>query len=72
MVIFYVLVYIEISKKSGIFAIVDDAPSWIVIQVVNHEKTQSRRLDGLTNFIFLAKPKKLIPISTNELFGVRH
>jgi hypothetical protein len=29
--IFYVLIYIEISKKSGIVAIVDDAPSWIVL-----------------------------------------
>jgi hypothetical protein len=26
-----VLIYIEISKKSGILAIVDNAPSWIVL-----------------------------------------
>jgi hypothetical protein len=31
-VIFYVLIFIEISKKSGIFAIDDDAPSWIVTE----------------------------------------
>ncbi len=37
-VIFYVLIYIEISKKIGILAIVDNAPSWIVTEGVLTQK----------------------------------
>ena len=72
MVILYVLVYIEISKKSGIFAIVDDAPCWIVLQVVNHEKARSRRLDGLKKLHLPGKAENLLPVTTNEVFGGRH
>jgi hypothetical protein len=49
MAIFYVLIYIEITKKSGILSIVDNAPSWIVLGVVNHEKAWSQ-LDGQNKF----------------------
>jgi hypothetical protein len=38
-VIFYMLIYIEISKKSGILAIVDDVPpSWIIREGVSTQK----------------------------------